>query len=57
MSDKLREVTSEIPTLQTEIKEFHTNSKTISAEVELIKAAEDKSNAIWEVLSLPAVSL
>ncbi|CAI4229493.1 unnamed protein product [Auanema sp. JU1783] len=54
ISEKLREVSTDVPLLQNEIKEFYTRSKSNDDELRLIKSASDRNSPLWEILSLPS---
>ncbi|VDM76690.1 unnamed protein product, partial [Strongylus vulgaris] len=54
MKDKLRVVSGEIPELATELRDFHTRTKDVCQELEVVKSACEKDSPVWELLSLPS---
>ncbi|CAJ0601669.1 unnamed protein product [Cylicocyclus nassatus] len=54
MKDKLRVVSGEIPELAVELRDFHTRTKDVCKELEVVKSACEKDSPVWELLSLPS---
>ncbi|VDL74401.1 unnamed protein product [Nippostrongylus brasiliensis] len=54
MKDKLRTVSAQVPELSSELTAFHARTKDLTKELELVKSACQKENAVWELLSLPS---
>ncbi|CAD6199237.1 unnamed protein product [Caenorhabditis auriculariae] len=54
MRDKTDGLSAEISHMNEEFQSFRAKSKALSAEQELIRKAIDKSNPVWELLSLPS---
>ncbi|RCN27334.1 hypothetical protein ANCCAN_26931 [Ancylostoma caninum] len=54
MKEKLRAVSGQIPELAAELRSFHTRTKDLSNEVEIVRSACQKDGPVWELLSLPS---
>ncbi|EPB76375.1 hypothetical protein ANCCEY_04536 [Ancylostoma ceylanicum] len=54
MKEKLRVVSGQIPELAAELRSFHTRTKDLSNELEIVRSACQKDGPVWELLSLPS---